>query len=76
MSTSTKIPATDRSKGGPGSSHENADKPHEAEHKRASGGHRNEGPAVGAPTNPNRSERSGGGGERDKHHTHDTRTKS
>lgn len=31
MSTSSKIPATDRSAGGPGSSHVNKDKPHDAD---------------------------------------------
>ena len=31
MNTSSKIPATDRSGGGPGSSHANADKPHEGD---------------------------------------------
>lgn len=71
-----KNPATDRSHGGPGSSHENADKPREAVHHRDSGGRQNDPPAPGEPTNPNRSRSSGGGGERDKHHTHDPRTKS
>lgn len=33
-------------------------------------------PLPGEPTNPPRSRVSGGGGERDKHHTHDPRTKS
>ena len=76
---STKTPAADRSHGGPGSSHEDATKapaPEPAGHRKASGGHSNETPTPGAPTNPNRSERSGGGGERDKHHSHDPRTKS
>ena len=77
MSTSKKTPAADRSHGGPGSSHEDATKPsHSAEHRKASGGHSNEAPTPGSPTNPNRSQQSGGGGERDKHHTHDPRTKS
>lgn len=35
MSTSSKIPATDRSTGGPGSSHANKDKPHDADVKGA-----------------------------------------
>ena len=35
---SNKIPAADRSHGGPGSSHENADKPGHPDHRRASGG--------------------------------------
>lgn len=47
---------TNRHKGGPGSSQQNADKPethHTKEHK----------PAPGEPTNPDRSRVSGGGGE-------------
>lgn len=71
----SKSPATDRSLGGPGSSHENADQPAPAGPPKASGGHGNTAPAPGAPTNADRSERSGGGGERDKHHAHDPRTK-
>ena len=71
---------TDRSHGGPGSSHENAKKPSDekgAEPQRsASGGRDNNPPAPGTPTNPDRSRQSGGGGERDKHHTHDPATKS
>lgn len=67
---------TDRSHGGPGSSHENAKKPGAAAHKRDSGGRSNEPPQPNEPTNPDRSRKSGGGGERDKHHTHDPRTKS
>ena len=70
-----KIPAADRSHGGPGSSNENADKPKAPGHRRASGGHDNEAPEPGTPTNRDRSEVSGGGGERDKHHTHDPSTK-
>lgn len=70
-----KNPATDRSHGGPGSSHENADKPREHTERRASGGHPNTPPEPGQPTNPPRSVQSGGGGERDRHHTHDPRTK-
>ena len=71
-----KIPAADRSHGGPGSSHENADKPQPKGHTKASGGRDNDPPAPGQPTNPDHSRVAGGGGERDKHHTHDTRTKS
>jgi hypothetical protein len=71
-----KNPDTDRSHGGPGSSHENADKRTSPAHRSDSGGHSNNKPAPGAPTNPDRSQLSGGGGERDKHHTHDPRTKS
>lgn len=76
---STKTPAADRSHGGPGSSHENADKaekPGPTGHRQSSGGHHNEAPTPGSPTNSNRSEQSGGGGERDKHHSHDPHTKS
>jgi hypothetical protein len=61
MSTSKKIPAADRSHGGPGSSRQDASKP-AAPH--------DSGPAPGTPTNPRRSQVSGGGGERDSHHTH------
>lgn len=59
---------TDRHKGGPGSSHQDAHKATQdtAEH----------GPKPGEPTNPDRSRVSGGGGERDRHHTHDPATKS
>lgn len=57
-----KSETTDRHRGGPGSSHQNADKPAVDERK---------GPEPGEPTNPNRSRVSGGGGERDRHHTHD-----
>jgi len=62
-----KNPATDRHHGGPGSSQQNAKKP-EAE--------RDEGPRPGEPTNPDRSRVSGGGGERDRHHVHDSGHKS
>lgn len=58
---------TDRHHGGPGSSHQNADKPKGQEHN---------GPEPGQPTNPDRSRVSGGGGERDRHHTHDPTTKA
>lgn len=58
---------TDRHHGGPGSSHQNADKPRQPEEKH---------PRPGEPTNGPRSKISGGGGERDIHHTHDPRTKS
>lgn len=67
MSTSAKTPAADRSQGGPGSSGQNADKPRAAPRP---------GPAPGRPTNPDRSRVSGGGGERDRHHTHEPVTKS
>jgi hypothetical protein len=57
MSTSTKTRATIR-QGGPGASHENAQAPLEIEKPEPSGHRRHS--AV-----------SGGGGERDKHHSHD-----
>ena len=59
---------TDRHQGGPGSSHQNADKPRDVEVDGR--------PEPGAPTNPDRSRVGTGGGERDRHHTHDPRTKS
>jgi len=61
MSTSDKTPAADRSHGGPGSSQQDATKP--ALQRRT-------GPAPGEPTNTRHSRVSGGGGERDSHHTH------
>ena len=71
-----KNPATDRGHGGPGSSHENADKQTARAQRGDSGGHSNHPPEPGQPTNPDHSQLSGGGGERDKHHTHDPRNKS
>lgn len=69
---SSKTPAADRSKGGPGSSHADATKPDEsvagAHHQHQPRPHE---PAVDAATNPDRSTHSGGGGERDRHHRHD-----
>jgi hypothetical protein len=67
VSTSKKIPAADRSHGGPGSSQQDRteDKPREPR-----------GPAPGEPTSSRRSHVSGGGGERDIHHSHDPATKS
>jgi hypothetical protein len=59
---------TDRHQGGPGSSHQNADKPethHPEEFK----------PTPGQSTNADRSRVSGGGGEGDRHHTHNPATK-
>jgi hypothetical protein len=59
--------------GGPGSSHQDRDQPDSADQPT---GHKHGGPAPGAspapgqPTNPDRSRVSGGGGERDRHHTH------
>jgi hypothetical protein len=64
MSTSKKIPAADRHHGGPGSSHQDASKPHVAEHR---------GPEPGSATSDSKSHVSGGGGERDSHHTHSTK---
>lgn len=61
MSTSKKTPAADRSHGGPGSSQQDATKPSTPART---------GPAPGMPTNSRRSAVSGGGGERDSHHTH------
>jgi hypothetical protein len=57
MSTSSKTPASIRH-GGPGSSHENAQKPHDIEKPAADSDNRG------------RSGVSGGGGEPDNHHTH------
>ena len=61
MSTSTKSPNTIR-QGGPGASHENAKAPLEVEKP---------------PADPQRqrSKVSGGGGERDSHHTHNPEKK-
>jgi len=67
MSSSKKTAAADRSHGGPGSSAQDASKPPAAKQKT---------PLPDQPTNPRRSRISGGGGERDIHHTHDPRTKS
>jgi hypothetical protein len=61
MSTSQKTPAADRSHGGPGSSQQDATKP---------AAPRRTWPAPGEPTNSRHSRVSGGGGERDSHHTH------
>lgn len=61
MSTSQKTPAADRHHGGPGSSHQDASKPASKEAK---------GPNPGSPTSDSKSHVSGGGGERDSHHTH------
>ncbi|MBV9748695.1 MAG: hypothetical protein JO157_07765 [Acetobacteraceae bacterium] len=72
---STRNPAADRSHGGPGSSHENVDKPAPATSRRGSGGRDNNPPPPDQPTNDRSSHASGGGGERDKHHSHDPKTK-
>ena len=62
MSTSTKTPASIR-QGGPGASHENAKEPLEVKKPPADDGSRA------------KSRVSGGGGEKDSHHTHDARLK-
>lgn len=62
MSTSTKSPSTIR-QGGPGASHENAKAPLEV---------KKPGPKSDSKQ---QSDVSGGGGERDTHHTHDPKRK-
>jgi hypothetical protein len=62
MSTSSKTPASIR-QGGPGASHENAKKPLEVKK-----------PAADSP-NRTRSKISGGGGEPDRHHSHEPERK-
>ncbi|WP_434734229.1 hypothetical protein NL154_25075 (plasmid) [Rhizobium sp. YTUHZ044] len=62
MSTSQKSPSTIR-QGGPGASHENAKAPLEVPKPAAESDRRT------------RSKVSGGGGEHDRHHTHDAREK-
>jgi hypothetical protein len=54
--------------GGPGSSRQDRQHPDKNDSKRA-------GPPPGAPTSSRQSKVSGGGGERDSHHTHDPRDK-
>jgi len=61
MPTRKNTPAADRSHGGPGSGRQDRTQPQHA-HRR--------GPEPGEPTNTRRSQVSGGGGERDSHHTH------
>lgn len=56
---------TRRDEGGPGSSHQGGS------HGRAHRDGDDQGPTENAPTNTTRSRISGGGGERDRHHTHD-----
>ena len=63
-----KHPDTERF-GGPGASHEDRKHP-EKFHKEK------EGPEPGEPTSGRSSKISGGGGERDKHHSHDPKYKS
>jgi hypothetical protein len=62
MSTSTKSPETIR-QGGPGASHENAKAPKQVEK-----------PPAKSDAKP-QSDVSGGGGEKDRHHTHDPERK-
>lgn len=62
MSTSTKTPASIR-QGGPGASHENAKAPLDVKKPAADSDLRE------------KSHVSGGGGERDSHHTHDAKKK-
>jgi hypothetical protein len=62
--------------GGPGSSHQNRQHPEKSMPTGHKGGGDNSGPTPGSPTNSPDSRISGGGGERDRHHTHDPRTKS
>ena len=62
MSTSDKTPASIR-QGGPGAAHENAGAPLEVKKPPADDGTRD------------RSRVSGGGGEQDRHHTHDPKGK-
>lgn len=59
---SHKAPQTDRSHGGPGSSHQDATQPQPVHAAK---------PEPGQPTNEDVSRKSGGGGERDRHHSHD-----
>ena len=60
-----KHPNTERW-GGPGASHENADRDPPKDHETRS---------FGEPTNTPYSHVSGGGGERDRHHAHDAKAK-
>lgn len=64
--------------GGPGSSHQDREHPgknHQPTGKKGGGDPEGTPPTPGAPTNDDRSRVSGGGGERDTHHTH-TRDRS
>ena len=60
---------TKRDAGGPGSSHQGGG------HGRAHRDRDDHGPAPDRPTNPDRSRVAGGGGERDRHHSHDPERK-
>jgi hypothetical protein len=63
---SDKTDAADIAHGGPGSEH-NSRSPRQ---------YKRDDPLPGQPTNPNQSRVSGGGGERDRHHSHDPAKKS
>lgn len=58
-------PEADRTGGGPGSSHQGGAHGHTTRDRD------DRGPEAGGPTNTAQSRVSGGGGERDSHHTHD-----
>ncbi|GGD94015.1 hypothetical protein GCM10011390_10920 [Aureimonas endophytica] len=66
MSTSSKSQSADRHHGGPGSSHQRPDRPDPTAGR---------GPRPGEPTNGPDSRISGGGGEQDRHHSHDPKDK-
>ncbi|KAA2214073.1 hypothetical protein [Teichococcus oryzae] len=68
-------PDTERH-GGPGSSHQNRQDPSKSAATGHKGGGGTEGPEPGSSTNSRNSRISGGGGERDRHHVHDTTEKS
>lgn len=59
-----------KDEGGPGSSHQGGSD------GRAHRERDDHGPVPGQPTNPDRSRVAGGGGERDRHHSHDPDRKS
>lgn len=63
---SSKAPQTDRSHGGPGSSQQDATQPQAPREAK---------PEEGGSTSRDRSSRSGGGGETDRHHSHDPASK-
>jgi hypothetical protein len=69
MTMPHKNPQTERF-GGPGSAQQDRKHPEKAARAHA------DQPAPGAPTSGRESKVSGGGGERDKHHSHDPRFKS
>lgn len=63
-------PQTDRHGGGPGSSHQGGSHGNTTRER-----HAHDKPSPDEPTNPRQSRQSGGGGERDSHHTHDPEQK-